>query len=102
MRVLDQLVRVAVAGDDDDVVAPVARLGGQGGDDVVGLEAGQLEDRDVQRLDDLADQPHLLAQDVGRLGPARLVVVDHLVAEGRLGPVEGHRDARRACGPSAG
>ena len=29
-----------------------------------------------ERLDDLADQAHLLAQDVGRLRAARLVVVD--------------------------
>ena len=48
--------------------------------------------RDLQGLDDLADQAHLLAQDVGRLRPTRLVVVDHLVAEGGLGPVEGDRD----------
>ena len=37
--VLDELVAVAVAGDDDDVVARVAALGGEGGDDVVRLEA---------------------------------------------------------------
>ena len=46
----------------------------------------------VQGLDELAHQAHLLAQDVGGLGPARLVVGDHLVAEGRLGPVEGGDD----------
>ena len=40
--------------------------------------------------EDLADQAHLLAEDVGGLGPAGLVVDDPLVAERGLGPVEGH------------
>ena len=47
VRVLDELVGVAVAGDDEDVVARVAALGGERGEDVVGLEAGRLEDRDA-------------------------------------------------------
>ena len=53
----------------------------------------QLEHRDVQRLDDLADQAHLLAQDVGRRVAVGLVVGDRLVAERRLGPVERDGDA---------
>ena len=93
VRVLDELVAVAVAGDDDDVVARVAALRGERGDDVVGLDAGHLEDRDAERLDHLADQAHLLAQDVGRGVAVGLVGGDALVAERRLGPVEGHRDA---------
>ena len=88
-RILDELVGVAVAGDDDDLVALVPRTRGQGGDHVVGLVAGHVDDRDAQGLDDLADQAHLLAQDVGRLGSARLVVGEDLVPERRLGPVEG-------------
>ena len=63
------------------------------GDDVVGLEAGHVERDDAKRLDDLADEPHLLAQDVGGGGAVGLVVGDGLVAERRLGPVEGGDDA---------
>ena len=96
VRVLHQLVRVAVAGDDDDVDRRVAGLGGEGGDDVVGLEARQLDDRDAERLDHLADQAHLLAQDVGRRVAVGLVGVDPLVAEGGFGPVERHRHPARA------
>ena len=59
-----------------DVVAGVAGLGGEGGDDVVGLEAGAVEDRDLERLDDLAHEAHLLAEDVGRRGAVGLVVGD--------------------------
>src|SRR5581483_12481829 len=77
--VFDQLVGVAVAGDDDDVVAPVPGLGGEGGHDVVGLVGGNFEDGDLQGVDHPAHQAHLLAQDVGRLGAARLVVGDHVV-----------------------
>ena len=92
MGVLDQLVGVAVARDDDHVVTAVAALGGQRGDDVVGLEADLFEHRDLEALDHPAHQAHLLAQDVGRLGPPRLVGGDHVVSEGGFGPVEGHRD----------
>ena len=50
MGVLDELVAVTVAGDDRDVVAVVAALGGERGDDVVGLVAGLVEDRYRQHL----------------------------------------------------
>ena len=91
-RVLDQLVAVAVAGDHDDRPLVVPGPGGERGDHVVGLVAGHLEDGDGQRLDHLADEADLLAQDVGRGGAVGLVGVDLLVAERRLGPVEGHGD----------
>ena len=90
-RVLDQLVAVAVAGDDDHVATVVAGPGGQRGDDVVGLDPGLLEGGDLEGVDDLADQTHLLAQDVGRRAAVGLVGLDPLVAERRLRPVEGHR-----------
>ena len=73
MGVLDELVGVAVAGDDDDVVAPVAALGGEGGDDVVGLVPGRLEHGDAEGVEHLAHEPELLAEDVGRLLPLGLV-----------------------------
>src|SRR5207244_9732567 len=54
VRVLHQLVGVPIAGDDDDVDPLVAGVGGEGGDDIVGLEAGRLGERVAQRLHDLA------------------------------------------------
>jgi len=90
--VLDELVGVAVAGEDEDVVTGLATLGRQGGEDVVGLEAWGLEDRDLQRLEDLADEPHLLAEDVRRRIAGALVGVELLVPEGGLRQVEGHAD----------
>ncbi len=93
MRVLDELIDVAVAGHDDHVLAAVADLGGEGGDDVVGLEPGLLEERESEDLDDLADQAHLLAQDVGSGLATGLVVVEPFVPERRLGPIEGHGHA---------
>ncbi len=91
-RVLYELVRVPVTGDDEHLVAGVAGAGGQRGDDVVGLVAGELDDGDLERLDHLADQPHLLFEDVGGGVAVGLVVGDPLVAERRLGAVEGDRD----------
>ena len=76
VRVLDELVGVAVAGEDEDVVARLAALRGQRGDDVVGLEPGRLEDRDPQGLEDLAHEAHLLAEDVGRRVAVALVGAD--------------------------
>ena len=46
-----------------------------------------------KRLDDLADESHLLAQDVGRRAAVGLVVGDGLVPERRLGSVERDADA---------
>ncbi len=90
MGVFDQLVGITVACDDDHVVVARGGLGRQSRQDVVGFEAGRFDDRDLHRVDELADKAHLLAQDVGGLGPVGFVARDHLVAEGRLGPVEGH------------
>ena len=63
---------------------------------------GSSSDRDAERVDHLADQAHLLAEDVGRRLAVGLVGVDRLVAERRLGPVERHRHAGRAGGRAAG
>ena len=90
MGVLDQLVGVAVARDHDHIVALRRRPGGQGGQDVVGLVAGGLDDRDAHGLHQLAHEAHLLAQYVGCRRTGRLIALHQLVAEGRLGPVEGH------------
>ena len=90
--VLHQLVGVAVAGHDDHVVAAVAACGGQGGDHVVGLEAGCVDHRYAQRVEHLAHQAHLLAQDVGRSVAGGLVGGNPAVPEGRLGTVKSDDD----------
>ena len=92
LRVLHQLVGVAVAGHDDHFVAPVAARGGQGGDHVVGLEAGRVRRGHGQRVEQLAHQAHLLAQDVGGRVAGSLVGGDLGVPESGLGPVEGDDD----------
>ncbi len=43
VRIEHELVRVAVAGDDHDVESLDRGLRGEGGDDVVGFDAGDLE-----------------------------------------------------------
>ena len=88
VRVLDELVRVPVARDDDDVVATGLRLLRQRGDDVVRFEACEVHGHDPEGIDHLAHQPHLLAQDVGCLVPIALVGGDGVVSERPLGPVE--------------
>ena len=91
----DELEHVEVAGHDRRVQAAPLRLHGQRADDVVGLEAGQLEDRDAQRLDDLADLRELVAQVVGHPLAGRLVLRVLLVAERRALQVEGDGDVVR-------
>ena len=90
-----ELEHVEVAGDDRRVEPVALGLDGQRADDVVGLVAGQLVDRDPERLDDLADLRELVAQVVRHPLPGRLVVGELLVAEGRPGQVEGDRDVVR-------
>ena len=89
VRVADELVGVAIAGDDDDVVAPRVGLLGGRGDEVVGLEPGELAHRHPEGVEHLTDEAHLLAQRVGRRLALRLVGRVGLVAERRLGSVEG-------------
>ena len=81
VRVLHELVAVAVAGDDHDLAPALRRLGREGGDDVVRLEPGRLDDRDRERVHDLADDVELGRQEPRRGGATRLVVLEHLVAE---------------------
>ena len=76
-------------------VAPgVAALGGEGGEDVVGLEADLLDHDDAQGAEDLAHEGELRDEEVGGVGPVALVLLDDVVAEGRLGTVE--RDGHAA------
>lgn len=70
----DQLQRIAVAGDHQHAVALVFGLGGQGGDQVVGLEARLGEHRDAQGGQDLLGDVDLAVELVGRRRPIGLVL----------------------------
>ena len=86
----DQLERIQIPRHDQDVDPLRLRLPGQRADDVIGLEPGHLEDRQLQRLNHLFGQAHLGAEIVRHLAPGGLVLRVGFVAEGRPGPVEGH------------
>ena len=92
--VVDQLQRVAVAGADQHVHAGGGGLGGDGGDDVVGLEPLDHHRRDAQRVEDLADQRDLAAEVVGGLAAAGLVAGVGLAAERLARHVEGDGHVR--------
>jgi hypothetical protein len=100
--VADQLQRVPVAGDDQHPVAGGAGLGGERGDDVVGLVAGFGEHRDAQRLEHLLGDVDLAAELVGGGRAALLVLRVALLAEGLPGHVEGGGDVGRASRRAAG
>ena len=94
--VVDELERVAVAGDDDDVDAGLVGLGGQGRDDVVGFHPVDGEDGEVQRVEDLPDQRQLRREDRRGLLAARLVLGVHRVA--KRGPRRCRTPPRRSRG----
>ena len=58
----DHLEEVTVGGDDHRRGPLGGELGTQHVDDVVGLHVVHLEHRNLQHLEDLADEPHLLAE----------------------------------------
>ena len=66
-----------------------------GRDQVVGLEAGLLEARQVEGAHGVADQPELRNEVGGRIRPVRLVVGIELVAEGMFRLVEHHGEMGR-------
>ena len=94
-RVVDQLQRIAVAGDDQHRVALGVGLGGERGDDVVGLVPLDRHHRDTQGVEHFLGEVDLTVELVRRLGSLRLVLGVHLRAEGLARDVEGGRDVRR-------
>ena len=94
-RILNELVAIAVAGDDDDVVPRAADALDHGGDDVVCLPTGRFERRDAKCCEHLTDEAHLLAKDVG--GGFSLCFVGRVreMAERGLWPVEGNHHRLR-------
>ncbi len=94
MRVVYELVGIAIARDDDDVLTRPLEQVGKCGYDVVRFVTHGIHHRYAHRLDELPDDFQLLAQRLGRLRPAGLVVVRDGVTKRRLGSVEGDRHAR--------
>ncbi|CAB4599892.1 unannotated protein [freshwater metagenome] len=86
--IADKLVTVPVAGDDQHVVAARFGFGRKRRDDVIGFETHKVENRHPQRLDDLPHETHLLAEDVRRFIPVRLVRRQGDVAERRFRTIE--------------
>ncbi len=86
--VADELHQVLVGGHDGDAPTRVAGLAGEGGDDVVGLEAFLFEAGEVEGARRFAGQRDLRAQILGHRLAVGLVEVVHLVAEGVRALVE--------------
>ena len=90
--IADQLQRVTVTADDQDAVSVVLGLGGQRGNDVVGLETRLGEHGDAERDQHLLGDVDLSAEFVGCGRPACLVLRVLVDAEGLPGDVEGRGD----------
>ncbi len=93
--VIDELHQVLVRGHDGGAGAEFAGLAHIGRDQVVGLEAGLLEARQVERAHGVANQPELRNEVAGRVRPMRLVGGIEFVAERMLRFVEHHREMGR-------
>ena len=86
--ITNQLVAVAITGDDDDPKPILDRPVGDRGDDVIGLEAGAFDRRYSQGRQNFFHDAHLLAQDLGRFLPLRLVRRLRQMAECWFGSIE--------------
>ena len=71
---LDELGEVLVGGDDEDVMAGVEELGGGGGDEVVGLDAGAFDEGDAEGAGELLEGIELEAEGLGHVGALGFVV----------------------------
>src|SRR4029077_17500607 len=90
-----QLQRVTITADDQDAVSVVLGLGGQRGNDVVGLETRLGEHGDAECDQHLLGDVDLSAEFVGCGRPACLVLRVLVDAEGLPGYVEGRGAVRR-------
>ena len=93
MRVAHQLIAVAIAGDNDDVVATLFAHQRNGADNVVGLEAHEVDGGDIECNQYLAHQPHLLAQNVRGCFALCFVLRVRVVPKRWFGPVKCHQHA---------
>ena len=85
----DQLVHVSVAGDEQHVAAGGLAGAGERSQDVVALPALGVDDRHLDRLQELLDHGELLAEAVVHGRALRLVLRQHLHAHRRAALVEG-------------
>ena len=90
--VVHELHEVLVGADDGCGGTQLARLTHIGRDQIIGLVAQLFQARYVEGAHRLANECELRTQIVGRLGPVRLVIGVHLVAEGFLRLVEYDRE----------
>ena len=91
----DQLEEVLVARHDHRDGAVPLRLAGKAPDQVIGLDAGLLHDRNPEKPDRLARARYLRLELIGDPRAVRLVFRVHLVAERRRGGVEHDGDPVR-------
>jgi hypothetical protein len=89
------LQRVAVARHDQHAVSAVLGLRGEGGDQVVGLEARLGEHGDAERAQHLLSDVDLSPELIRRGGPARLVLGVFVGAERLPGDIECRGDVGR-------
>ena len=88
----DELEDVAVAGEDEDLVAGFGAATGEGCDDVVGFVVFVGERGDVERAEHLFDEVNLAVEGFGDGVAAALVFAVFGGAEGAAGQVEGYGD----------
>ena len=65
VRVVNELVAVAIARDDDDIVTARFGRGCQRGDDVIGFKTDKVKNRNTKRFDNFTHDAHLLTQEIG-------------------------------------
>ena len=92
----DELVHVAVARDEQHIVAGVLAATGERAQDVVALPALELDHRHVHLAQQLLHHGELLVEDGVHGRPLGLVLRQHLHAHARLALVERADDATRA------
>ncbi len=93
--VVDDLQRVAVAGDHERAAALPLGLFGERAEDVVGLVARLHQVGDAERVHEARQVRPLPRERLGHGRPLRLVAVELVVAEGLLAGVPGHRHGGR-------
>ncbi len=86
--VIDELGKILVTRRNENIEPLVGSLFAQCPDDVVGLDAFDLQERQAHRLYGLEDRLDLAAQVVGHRRPVRLVLGKHFVAKRFAGRVE--------------
>ena len=94
-----QLQQVLVRREDETGALLVPAAAGQGGDQVVGLEAVAAQAGHAERGQDLLDHRHLGVQVIGGGPPVGLVLLVLLVAEGRGARVQHHGQVLRLLQP---